>query len=159
MAYKFLICPQTIISLIANTFHDFLIIFWTCTDSVLFFPFYSLVRSHRPGWSTPSSFLYSFNIILNLFSSLMQLKYCSLCCVLCVINGEPVDLSLPSVLVFYVWSMLNRLTYPFPHFYIVFYVWSMLNRLTYPFPNFLCFMCDQCWTGWPIPSLILWNTI
>jgi hypothetical protein len=43
---------------------------------------------------------------------------------------------------------------PFPHFYIVFYVWSMLNQLTYHFPHFFYFMCDQCWTGWPIPSLI-----
>jgi hypothetical protein len=43
--------------------------------------------------------------------------------------------------------MLNRLTYPFPHFYVVFYVWSMVNRLTYHFPQFLCFMCDQCWTS------------
>jgi hypothetical protein len=25
---------------------------------------------------------------------------------------------------------------------------------TYPFPHFLCFMCNQYWTGWPIPSLI-----
>jgi hypothetical protein len=34
--------------------------------------------------------------------------------------------------------------------------WSQIkqNRFTYHFPHFLYFMCDQCWTGWPIPSLI-----
>jgi hypothetical protein len=50
--------------------------------------------------------------------------------------------------------MLNRLTYPFPHFYIVFYVGWTLIRFSSLFPHISCFMCDQCWTGWPTPSLI-----
>jgi hypothetical protein len=59
------------------------------------------------------------NIEMNL--SLPSFLYC----VLYVVNVEPVDISLPSFLVLYVWSILNRLTYPFPNFYIVFYVCSI----------------------------------
>jgi hypothetical protein len=100
-------------------------------------------------------------------------------CVLYVVNVEPVDISLPSFLVLYVWcSTLTTyktqyrnegrdrstgstlITHKIQEMREVIgqtvQHWSHIKhkKWTYHFPHFLYFMCDQCWTGWPIPSLI-----